>query len=37
MARRRPESVDALLEIKGVGVRKAEELGEIFLEAIRAR
>jgi ATP-dependent DNA helicase RecQ len=35
MARRRPDSLDALLEIKGVGVRKAEELGETFLEAIR--
>jgi ATP-dependent DNA helicase RecQ len=35
MARRRPGSLDALLEIKGVGVRKAEELGETFLEAIR--
>jgi len=35
MARRRPGSRDQLLTIKGVGVRKAEELGEIFLEAIR--
>jgi ATP-dependent DNA helicase RecQ len=35
MARRRPRSLDALLEIKGVGVRKAEELGETFLEALR--
>jgi len=36
MARRRPRSLDGLLAIKGVGVRKAEELGEVFLEAIRA-
>jgi ATP-dependent DNA helicase RecQ len=35
MARRRPRSLDALLEIKGVGVRKAEELGDVFLDAIR--
>jgi ATP-dependent DNA helicase RecQ len=35
MARRRPRSYDALLEIKGVGVRKAEELGQVFLDAIR--
>ena len=35
MARLRPASLDALLEIKGVGVRKAEDLGEAFLGAIR--
>mgnify|MGYP001113754571 CR=1 FL=1 len=35
MARRRPRSIDGLLEIKGVGVRKADEIGEVFLEAIR--
>ncbi|MCX6550820.1 MAG: RecQ family ATP-dependent DNA helicase, partial [Acidobacteria bacterium] len=35
MARRRPTSLDAMLAIKGVGVRKAEELGDTFLAAIR--
>jgi len=35
MARRRPASLDDLLAIKGVGVRKAEDLGEVFLSAIR--
>jgi ATP-dependent DNA helicase RecQ len=35
MARRRPTSVDALLTVKGVGARKADELGEFFLSAIR--
>jgi ATP-dependent DNA helicase RecQ len=35
MARLRPTSVDALLAVKGVGARKADDLGEIFLSAIR--
>ena len=35
MARLRPTSVPALLHVKGVGARKAEDLGELFLEAIR--
>ena len=35
MARLRPTSVPALLSVKGVGARKAEDLGELFLEAIR--
>ena len=35
MARRRPTSMDGLLEVKGVGARKAEDLGELFLSAIR--
>jgi ATP-dependent DNA helicase RecQ len=35
MARRRPTSIDALLTVKGVGARKASDLGEIFLAAIR--
>jgi ATP-dependent DNA helicase RecQ len=35
MARLRPGSMDALLAVKGVGSRKAEELGEAFLTAIR--
>jgi ATP-dependent DNA helicase RecQ len=36
MARLRPTSLDALLEVKGVGVRKADDLGGVFLDAIRA-
>jgi ATP-dependent DNA helicase RecQ len=36
MARLRPTTRDGLLGVKGVGARKAEELGEIFLDAIRA-
>ena len=36
MARLRPTSVPALLGVKGVGARKAEELGPAFLEAIQA-
>jgi len=36
MARLRPTSRDALLEVKGVGARKAEDLGDVFLAAIRA-
>ena len=35
MARHRPVSLDALLSVKGVGARKADDLGEIFLSAIR--
>jgi len=35
MARVRPLSVDALLAVKGVGARKAGDLGEQFLAAIR--
>ena len=27
--------VDALLQVKGVGARKAEDLGDVFLKAIR--
>jgi len=36
MARLRPKSVDALLTVKGVGARKAGDLGELFLAEIRA-
>jgi ATP-dependent DNA helicase RecQ len=35
LARLRPSSVRELLAVKGVGARKAEDLGEIFLSAIR--
>ena len=35
MARLRPTSLDELLGVKGVGARKADDLGEIFLAAIR--
>ena len=35
MARIRPTSIDALLTVKGVGARKADDLGGVFLEAIR--
>jgi ATP-dependent DNA helicase RecQ len=35
MARIRPTSIDALLTVKGVGARKADDLGDLFLEAIR--
>jgi ATP-dependent DNA helicase RecQ len=35
MARLRPSSIAALLAVKGVGARKADDLGEIFLTAIR--
>jgi ATP-dependent DNA helicase RecQ len=35
MARLRPASLDALLAVKGVGARKADDLGETFLTAIR--
>jgi ATP-dependent DNA helicase RecQ len=36
MARLRPMSIDALLGVRGVGARKADDLGETFLAAIRA-
>src|SRR5205814_1175937 len=36
MARLRPRSLDALLAVKGVGARKADDLGDVFLAAIRA-
>ena len=35
MARLRPTSINALRSVKGVGARKAEDLGERFLSAIR--
>jgi ATP-dependent DNA helicase RecQ len=35
MARIRPASIDALLTVKGVGARKANDLGGVFLAAIR--
>jgi ATP-dependent DNA helicase RecQ len=35
MARLRPSSIGALLTVRGVGARKADDLGGIFLEAIR--
>jgi ATP-dependent DNA helicase RecQ len=36
MARLRPTSIPSLMTVKGVGARKAEDLGGIFIEAIRA-
>jgi ATP-dependent DNA helicase RecQ len=36
MARLRPSSVASLLAVKGVGARKAEDVGDVFLETIRA-
>ena len=36
MARVRPSSVASLMTVKGVGARKAEDVGGIFLETIRA-
>ena len=36
MARQRPTSTAALLAVRGVGAKKAEDLGQTFLEAIRA-
>jgi ATP-dependent DNA helicase RecQ len=36
MARLRPESMTDLLAVRGIGARKAEDLGETFLAAIRA-
>jgi ATP-dependent DNA helicase RecQ len=35
MARLRPATPAALLTVKGIGARKAEDLGEVFLAAIR--
>ena len=35
MARLRPTSIAELLAVKGVGARKADDLGDIFLTAIR--
>ena len=35
MARLRPSTIDALLQVKGVGARKADELGDAMLAAIR--
>ena len=35
MARLQPQSLDALLAVKGVGARKADDLGETFLAVIR--
>ena len=35
MARLRPASIGSLMTVKGVGARKAEDLGSIFLETIR--
>ena len=37
MARLRPQSLSALLGVKGVGARKADDLGDRFLAAIHAR
>ena len=37
MARLRPTSIDGLLAVKGIGARKADDLGETFLAAIRGR
>jgi superfamily II DNA helicase RecQ len=36
MARARPTTEEAFLQIKGVGVRKLQELGARFLACIRA-
>jgi ATP-dependent DNA helicase RecQ len=35
MARQRPATIEALRGVYGVGARKAEDLGEVFLAAIR--
>jgi ATP-dependent DNA helicase RecQ len=35
LARRKPETLDALRHVYGVGAQKADELGPAFLEAIR--
>jgi ATP-dependent DNA helicase RecQ len=35
MARLQPKTLGALLAVKGVGARKADDLGESFLSAIR--
>jgi ATP-dependent DNA helicase RecQ len=37
MARLRPSSISALLAVKGIGARKADDLGETFLAAIRGQ
>ena len=34
MARQRPQSMGALLDVRGVGARKAEDLGARFLALI---
>ena len=36
MARLRPTSIAALRSVKGIGARKADDLGELFLATIRA-
>jgi ATP-dependent DNA helicase RecQ len=36
MARLRPSSLASLMNVRGVGARKAEDLGGIFLDTIRA-
>jgi ATP-dependent DNA helicase RecQ len=36
LARLKPQSLEALRAVYGVGVRKADDLGDTFLEAIRA-
>jgi ATP-dependent DNA helicase RecQ len=35
MARVRPTSIGEMLHVKGVGTRKAEDLGDLFLDVIR--
>jgi ATP-dependent DNA helicase RecQ len=35
MARVRPSTLEALLTVKGIGARKADDLGDLFLAAIR--
>jgi superfamily II DNA helicase RecQ len=37
MARERPTTAEAFLHIKGVGLRKLQELGPRFLACIRAQ
>jgi superfamily II DNA helicase RecQ len=37
MARERPTTAEAFLQIKGVGLRKLQELGPRFLACIRAQ
>lgn len=36
LARLKPDSLDALRHVYGVGARKADDLGEVILDAIRA-
>jgi ATP-dependent DNA helicase RecQ len=36
MARAQPKSLSALLAVRGIGARKAEDLGQVFLDAISA-